>query len=160
MLAYGAHMPSWKYSIQGLDPDRTAIASGRDLRISPKAAREICHHIRGMKLERAKEVLEGVIEIKTPIPYRRHNKKVAHRKGAQGFDAGRFPKKAAGVILKLLDSVESNAEFKGLYTERLKIIHIAANRARVVRNYIPRAFGRSSPHFNHLTHIEIAVEEF
>jgi hypothetical protein len=48
MLAYGAHMPSWKYSIQGLDPDRTAIASGRDLRISPKAAREICHHIRGM----------------------------------------------------------------------------------------------------------------
>ena len=160
MLAYGAHMPSWKYSIQGLDPDRTAIASGRDLRISPKAAREICHRIKGMKLEKAKEVLEEVIESKTPIPYRRHNKKVAHRKGAQGFDAGRFPQKAAGVILKLLDSVESNAEFKGLYTDRLKIIHIAANRARVVRNYIPRAFGRSSPHFNHLTHIEIAVEEF
>jgi large subunit ribosomal protein L22 len=113
-----------------------------------------------MRLDKAKEVLEQVVELKTPIPYRRHNKKVAHRKGAQGYDAGRFPKKTAGEILKLLDSVESNAEFKGLYTDRLKIVHITAQRARVLRNYIPRAFGRSSPHFNHLTHIEVAVEEF
>jgi len=160
MLAYGAYMPSWKYSIRGLDPDRTAIASGRDLRISPKASREICHHIKGMRLDRAKEVLGEVVELKKPIPYRRHNKKVAHRKGAQGFDAGRFPQKAAGEILKILDQVEANAEFKGLYTDRLKIIHIASHKARVIRNYIPRAFGRSSPHFNHLTHIEVAVEEF
>ena len=159
MLAYGAHMPSWKYSVQGLDPDRTAIASGRDLRISPKAAREICRYINGMNLERAKETLQDVIELKSPIPYRRHKKKVAHRRGVEGFDAGRFPQKAAGEILKLLDSVEANAEFKGLYTDRLKIIHIAAHRARVIRNYIPRAFGRSSPYFNYLTHIEVAVEE-
>jgi len=152
-------MPSWKYSVQGLDPDRTAIASGRDLRISPKASREICHYIKGMRLDKAKEALQEVIELKRPIPYRRHKKKVAHRKGVEGFDAGRFPQKAAGAVLKLLDSVEANAEFKGLYTDRLKIIHIAAHRARVIRNYIPRAFGRSSPYFHHLTHIEVAVEE-
>jgi large subunit ribosomal protein L22 len=159
MLAYGAYMPSWKYSVQGLDPDRTAIASGRDLRISPKAAREICHFIKGMRLDKAKESLQEVIELKKSVPYRRHKKKVAHRKNAQGYDAGRFPQKAAGEVLKLLDSVEANAEFKGLYTDRLKIIHISAHRARVIRNYIPRAFGRSSPYFNHLTHIEVAVEE-
>ena len=29
----------------------------------------------------------------------------------------------------------------------------------LIRNYIPRAFGRSSPYFHHLTHIEVAVEE-
>jgi len=159
MLAYGAYMPSWKYSVTGLDPDRTAIASGRDLRISPKAAREICHYIKGMKLDNAKDVLQEVVELKRPVPYRRHKKKVAHRKGVQGFDAGRFPQKAAGEILKVLDSVEANAEFKGLYTDRLKIIHIAAHRARVIRNYIPRAFGRSSPYNNRLTHVEVAVEE-
>jgi large subunit ribosomal protein L22 len=159
MLAYGAYMPSWKYSIKGLDPDRTAIASGRDLRISPKATREICNYIRNMKLEKAKDALQEVIELKRPVPYRRYRKKVAHRKGAQGFDAGRFPQKAAGQVLKVLEQVEANAEFKGLYTERLKIIHIAAHRGRVLRNYIPRAFGRSSPHFNHLTHVEVAVEE-
>jgi large subunit ribosomal protein L22 len=160
MLAYGVYMPSWKYSIQGLDPDQTAIASGRDLRISPKAAREICNHIRGMQLSEAKEILQNVIELKKPIPYFRHKKKVAHRKGVEGFAAGRFPKKAAKEILKILNAVEANAEFKGLYTDRLKIIHIVAHRARIIRNYIPRAFGRSSPHFNHLTHVEVSVEEF
>jgi len=159
MSAYGAQMPSWKYSIQGLDPDRTAIASGRDLRISPKAAREICHHIKGMRLEKAKETLQEVKELKKPVPYFRYRKKVPHRKGVEGFDAGRFPQKAAGEILKVLDAVGANAEFKGLYADRLKIIHIASHRGRVLRNYIPRAFGRSSPHFNHLTHVEVAVEE-
>jgi large subunit ribosomal protein L22 len=158
-VAYGAYMPEWKYSVKGLDPDRTAIASGRDLRISPKAAREICHYINGMRLEKAKEVLQEVAELKRPVPYFRHRKKVAHRKGVEGFDAGRFPVKAASAILKILDSVEANAEFKGLYTDRLKIVHVAAQRGRVIRNYIPRAFGRSSPHNQQLTHIEVAVEE-
>jgi len=158
-VAYGAYMPEWKYSVKGLDPDRTAIASGRDLRISPKAAREICHYIKGMRLEKAKEVLQEVAELKRPVPYFRHRKKVAHRKGVEGFDAGRFPVKAANAILKILDSVEANAEFKGLYTDRLKIVHVAAQRGRVIRNYIPRAFGRSSPHNQQLTHIEVAVEE-
>ena len=152
-------MPSWKYSIQGLDPDRTAIASGRDLRISPKAAREMCRHIRGMMLEKAKERLREVMDLKRPVPYLRHNKKVPHRGGVEGFDAGRYPVKAAGEILKLLEAVEANAEFKGLYPDRLKIVHIATHRGRVIRKYIPRAFGRSSPYFNHLTHIEVAVEE-
>ena len=60
MQANGAYMPSWKYSVQDLDPDRTAIASGRDLRIKPKVAREICNSIKGMKLEDAKIFLEDV----------------------------------------------------------------------------------------------------
>lgn len=152
-------MPSWKYSVQGLDPDRTAIASGRDLRISPKAAREICHYIKGMRLERAKEVLQDVMDLKRPIPYFRHRKEMPHRKGVEGFDAGKFPQKAAGEILKVLNQVEANAEFKGLYADRLKIIHITSNRGRIIKNYIPRAFGRSSPYFNHLSHVEVAVEE-
>ena len=112
-----------------------------------------------MRLEEAKESLQEVIDLKRAIPYRRHKKKVAHRKGAQGFDAGRYPQKAANAILKILDQVEANAEFKGLYTDRLKIIHVASQKARIIRNYIPRAFGRSSAYFNHLTHIEVVVEE-
>lgn len=152
-------MPSWKYSIQGLDPDTTATASGRDLRMSPKASREVCRYIRGMMLEKAKERLREVIDLKRPVPYFRHRKKVPHRGGVEGFDAGRYPVKAAGEILKLLEAVEANAEFKGLYPDRLKIMHIAAHRARVIRKYIPRAFGRSSPYFERMTHVEVAVEE-
>ena len=63
-------MPSWKYSVQGLDPDKTAIASGRDLRIKPKTSREICHALKGMKLEDAKQFLVDVIDKKRAVPYR------------------------------------------------------------------------------------------
>ncbi|MGB9622596.1 MAG: 50S ribosomal protein L22 [Candidatus Bathyarchaeia archaeon] len=153
-------MPSWRYSVQNLDPDRTAIASARDLRVSPKAAREVCRFVRGMELEKAKKVLQEVIDLKRSVPFFRHDKKIPHRAGVQGYDAGRYPVKAAKEILKLLNQVEANAEFKGLYTNRLRIIHIATQRARVIRDYFPRAFGRSSPFFEHLSHIEIAVEEF
>ena len=158
--AHGAYMPSWKYSVQGLDPDKTAIASGRDLRIKPKTSREICHSLKGMKLEDAKKFLNDVIDRKRAVPYYRYRGKTPHRKGLQGHDAGRFPEKAAVEILKILDSVEANAEFKGLYSDRLRIVHMAAHKARVIRKFIPRAFGRASPYYKHLTHIEVAVEEY
>jgi large subunit ribosomal protein L22 len=153
-------MPSWKYSVQGLDPEKTAIASGRDLRVKPKVARELCNQLNGMRLEEAKVYLEDVIDKKRAVPYYRYRRKVPHRKELQGHDAGRFPEKTAEEILNILNSVEANAEFKGLYADRLKIVHMAAQRGRVIRKYIPRAFGRASPYFKHLTHIEVAVEEY
>ena len=153
-------MPTWKYSVQGLDPDKTALASGRDIKVKPKVAREICHHINGMKLDAAKAFLNDVIDKKQAVPYYRYRGKIGHRKQLQGHDAGRFPERAAGEILKILDSVEANAEFKGLYVDRLKIVHMACHRGRVIKKFIPRAFGRASPYYNHLTHIEVAVEEY
>jgi len=152
-------MPTWRYSITGLDADKTAIASGRDLRIKPKSAREICHYLKGMRLTDAKQALQDVMDLKKPIPYLRYNLKMPHRKGTQGFSSGRFPQKAAEEIMKVLDSVQANAEFKGLYVDNLKIIHISASRGRVIRQFIPRAFGRASPYNKHLTHVEVAVEE-
>ena len=152
-------MPSWGYSIKNLNPEKTAIASGRDLRISPKAAREICATIKNMKLEDAKRFLEDVIAQKRPVPFRRHKKEVPHRRGLQGWYAGRYPRKASKEILKVLNALEANAEQKGLDVERLWIIHAAAQRGTKIRKYIPRAFGRSAPYFQQLTHVELAVEE-
>jgi len=152
-------MPSWKYSISGIAPDKTALASGRDLRVSPKAAREICAYIRGRRLLEGQQMLQNVVSKSQPVPYKRHNKEVSHVTGLDGYHAGRYPVKAAREILKLLNQVQANAEFKGLLVDRLRIAHMAAQRARVIRKYIPRAFGRSSPYFDRLTHIEIAVAE-
>jgi len=98
--------------------------------------------------------------MKIAVPYYRFRSRVPHRKQLQGHDAGRFPQKAAGEILKILESVEANAEFKGLYADKLRIVHVAAHRGRALRKYIPRAFGRASPYYKHLTHIEVAVEEY
>jgi len=152
-------MPRWGYSVGWVDPDRTAKASGRELRISPKHAREICKTIKGMMLEDAKNFLEDVIAMRRPVPFRRYKKKVPHRRGLQGFCTGRFPVKAARYILRLLKEVEANAEFKGLNTEKLKIIHAAAYPGMKLKKFFPRAFGRSSPDYEILTHVEIVVEE-
>jgi len=152
-------VPRWGYSVIGLDPDKTVLASGRELRVSPKAAMEVCRAIRGMRLEEARLLLLDVIDGRAAIPYRRFRKKVPHRRGLQGWCAGRFPEKAARAVLRVLENAESNAEYKGLSIDDLKIIHAAAQRARKIRKYIPRAFGRSSPYHDQLTHIEIVVEE-
>ncbi|MCX8171731.1 MAG: 50S ribosomal protein L22, partial [Candidatus Bathyarchaeota archaeon] len=64
-------MPEWSYSITTYNPDNMVRASGRELRVSPKAAREICAAIKGMMLDEAKEYLSQVIAKKRAVPYRR-----------------------------------------------------------------------------------------
>ncbi len=157
-------MPNWGYSFteQKYDADRLAKAAGRDLRIKPKPAREICAVIKGMKLDQAKTYLEKVIQLKQSVPFRRHKKKQAHRKDLKQFKwyAGRYPQKAAARIYEILTSVESNAEFKGLDTDQCRIIHAATQRGRIIKRYIERAHGRSTAKFRHLSHVEIVIYEF
>ena len=152
-------MPKWGYSITELDPDRTVKASGRELRVSPKHAREVCKTIKGMKLDQAKEYLQQVILEKKPVPFRRYKKKVGHRHGIEKAYAGRYPVKAAQKILKVLEGVEANAEYKGLNVERLRIIHASAYPGMKIKRYIERAFGRSSPRFETLCHVELVLQE-
>ncbi len=152
-------MPKWGYSVGWVDPDRTAKASGRELRISHKHAREICKAIKGMMLEDAKKFLEDVIAMRKPVPFRRFNKKIPHRKGLSKWPSGRYPVKAARYILRILKDVEANAEYKGLSLDKLKIIHAAAYPGAKIKKYFPRAHGRATPNFETLTHVEIVVEE-
>jgi large subunit ribosomal protein L22 len=152
-------MPNWGYSFTAYEEDRMARTSGRELRISPKAAREICRHIRQMKLSQAQTFLERVVRKEQAVPYRRHNKEVPHKRQLQGWDAGRYPVKAAKNVLEVLAGLQANAENKGLDTERLRLIHAAAHRGRVLNRYFPRAFGRSSPNSEMTCHLEFVVEE-
>jgi len=157
-------MPNWGYSFieQKYDKERLAKASGRDLRIKPKHAREICAVIKGMNVDRAKRFLEEVINLKQSVPFRRHKKKLAHKKDLKQFKwyAGKYPQKAAARIYEILSSVESNGEYKGLDIDMCKIIHAAAHRGRIIKRYIERARGRSTAYFKHLTHIELVIYEF
>ncbi len=157
-------MPHWGYSFieQKYDAERTAKAAGRDLRISPKHTREICATIKSMKLEQAKSFLEKVIKQEQSVPFRRHKKKLAHKKDLKQFKwyAGRYPVKASARVYEVLSAAESNAEFKGLDTDLCRIIHAAAHRGRKIKRYIQRAHGRSSPRYKTLTHVEIVIYEF
>jgi large subunit ribosomal protein L22 len=134
-------------------------ASGREVDVSPKNTREVCKTIKGMFLKDAKDYLESVKEKKVPVPYRRYKRGGAHRSEINGFFAGAYPVKSAARVLDVLNNLEANAEFKGRDVDRLKIIHAAALRGRVIRAYTPRAQGRSSPSFNTLVHIEVVATE-
>jgi len=154
-------VPKWGYSIteEELDPEKTVKASGREVRVSHKSAREICKSIKGMMLTQAKQYLKDVIAKKRPVPFTRFKKKAGHRHGLERAYAGRYPVKAAKQILKVLEGAEVNAENKGLDTERLRIIHASAYPGMKIKQYMPRAHGRTSPKFETLCHIEVALEE-
>src|SRR3989304_4988375 len=116
-------MPKWGYTITDLDPEKSVKASGRELSISHKAAREVCQTIKGMTLDQAKNRLNKAIQKN----------------------------------LKVLEGAEANAEFKGLDPERLKIIHAAAYPGMKIKRYQMRAFGRSTPKIQTLTHVELVL---
>jgi large subunit ribosomal protein L22 len=153
-------MPKWGYSItEELDPEKTIKASAREVRVSHKHAREVCKAIKGMTLTKAKQYLNDVIAKKQPVPYTRFRKKAGHRHGLTKAYAGKYPVKTSKIILKLLESAEANGEYKGLDTERLRIIHASAYPGMKLKRFMRRAQGRTTPKFQTLSHIELALEE-
>lgn len=153
-------LPSFKYSLVEVDKARSAKASLREVRISPKHAVEVARFIKGLKIPEARRRLEAVVRMEIPVPFRRYRKKVPHRRGVEGFDSGRYPVKTARFFLRLVSQLEANAEYKGLSPDRMRITGVVVHRGRKLKRYMPRAFGRVTPRFETLTHVEaLAVEE-
>ena len=132
--------------------ENIAKVMGKDLPISTKQSVEICKFIRHKDLQKVKQILNDVILMKRAIPFTRFNKDTGHRIGK--IAAGRFPQKAAGHILKLINSLEANAQNKGLNTDSLYIKTIIANKAST-----PWHYGRLRRRKMKRTHIEIIAEE-
>ncbi len=147
-----------KYAYQPADETRAAKAMGYEMPISFKHAVEICRELRGKKISEAKKFLEDVIAMRRPVPFRKYKKKVAHKRGLKKWYAGRYPQKAAKYILKVLRNLEANAEYKGLELDKLVIVHAQAQKGRIIKRYMPRAFGRATPRFQQLTTVEFVAE--
>jgi len=130
--------------------EHVAKASSLNLAISTKDSIEISNFLRYKPLSFAKDYLSDVIELKKAIPLKRFNTDVGHK---AGMSAGRYPVKAAKQFLVLLNSVEANAQFKGLNTGGLKIIKLLSNKAS-----IPSTGGRSRTGTKR-TSLEIEVKE-
>ncbi len=149
----------YSLKIEDENVEKIARAIGRELRISPKSSVEICRAVRKKSVEKAKEFLNEAIDMKRPVPMKKFKGGVAHRRGLENAYAGKYPTKAASQILKVLESAETNAEDKGLDTERLFVKHISTQRGRVIRGILPRAFGRASAHNEQTTNIEVVLQE-
>lgn len=132
--------------------ENIATVDGKDLRISTKHAIEICNFIRGRNLLKSKEFLEDVMAKKKAVPFKRFNRNVGHRKGKIG--SGRYPVKACEEIFKLLESLEINAQNKGLDTASLYLKEVIPNKASNVWHY-----GRQRRRRMKFTHVYMLAEE-
>ncbi len=126
-----------------------AVVNVKNLEISTKKSIEIANFIRYKNLDDAKNILQRVVKKKQPVPYKRHNKDIPHRKGMM---AGRYPVKTSKIILKLLNSVQANAQNKGL-SSNLFISQMIVNQGNKQMHY-----GRHRGKMKR-THIKIVVKE-
>ncbi len=137
------------------DSEKTSKAMGKELHISRKHAHEIASAIKGMKLGTAREFLENVASLKQAVPYKRYKRNVPHRKG---MCTGRYPQKAAKEFLNILTNAESNATYKGLDSESMKITHVATKKGHTYTGQFPRAQGRATPKKHETVTIEMIAE--
>ncbi|HPC89828.1 MAG TPA: 50S ribosomal protein L22 [Methanothrix sp.] len=138
---------------------RSSRAMGMELHISPKHAREICRTLRGMRANAARAFLEDVIALKRPVPFKRYRRNVAHRHNLVGWDAGRYPEKAARAVLAVLDNALANAEYKGMEAERMRILHAGTKKGRTIQGWMPRAMGRATPKNTETVSVEMVLTE-
>ncbi len=152
-------MGRYDYAFQNFDSTKHVRASIREKKISHKHARETAHAIKGLTLEKARDYLLSVVGMDRAIPFGRFKNQVGHRSDP-GMMSGRYPQKTAKEFLKLLDNLESNAEYKGMDMDRLKIINATSHKGVVLKRFIPRAQGRATDKNDVLTHVELVAQEF
>jgi len=144
------------YSATGLDEETTARALGREMPVSPKKAVELCRALRGKSVEAAKAYLERVIALEQPVPMKRYKTMVAHKRGT---GPGRYPVLVARHFLKVLQSAEENAGYKGLDVDGMRIRVLAAHKGPTTKGMMPRAQGRSTPWNQETVTLEVVLEE-
>ena len=127
-----------------------ARAFGRYLPISTKHSVAICNSIRYKPLLRAERFLQEVLDEKKAVPFTR-GRSTPHK---PGMGPGRYPLKATGMILNILQSARKNALSKNMNEKDLKIVHISAHKAARPMKY-GRVRGRSKK-----THVYVIVSEY
>ena len=139
------------YTFRNYNEEHMARAIGMALPISFKQSVEICNFIENKNVNDAKKLLQNVSEKKIAIPFKRYIFDLGHKKK---IGPGRYPEKASKEFIKLIESVEANAQFKGLNTSNLIIAHVSAHKAGKAWHY-----GRKTRRRMKRTNVEIVVEE-
>ncbi|MEM1988745.1 MAG: 50S ribosomal protein L22 [Candidatus Woesearchaeota archaeon] len=128
--------------------ENVGIAYGKNLPISKKHSYEIANYIRYKPVAVARKILKDVIDMKAPIPYRRYNRDLAHKRA---MGSGRYPVKASKYILQILENAINNAKQKGMDENKLKILHISVHKGT-------HMYRRGRNYFTTKTaHVQIAV---
>ncbi|MEW6723257.1 MAG: uL22 family ribosomal protein [Candidatus Micrarchaeota archaeon] len=135
-------------------PENCARARVEGVNASYKDLSEVCGAIRNKRSDWALEFLEKASEGEIPVRFRRHNRNLGHRRELGGRK-GRYPVKAAGIVLKALKSAMANGRVLGL-GESYKIIAAVANKKDVYPRMAPK--GRQARSFLETSRIEIVLK--
>lgn len=107
-----------------------ALAKLNDARVSPQKCRLVADQIRGLKVDKAMEML------------------TFHKK------------KAARILRKVLESAIANAEHnEGADVDELKVSAVFVNEGPMLKRFMPRAKGRANQIMKRTSHITIKVSE-
>jgi len=116
------------------DKKEIIFASARDINASFKDLCNVCDAVRYKPVPSALRTLDSVINGGMPIEFRRHNRYMGSRHELGG-KKGRYPKKCAEIVRKVIVNASANAKNKGEDAEYLVIVHASANKTYEV----PRA---------------------
>ena len=144
------------YSAQFKDETKIAKARVEDVDASFKDLIAVCDNIRLRRTDIAVDMLEKASKGLIPLRYWKHCTKMGHRHELKG-QKGRYPKKAAGIVLKVLKSAIANARAKGLGEDRLIVAHAAANKQHIYGRLQPK--GLRKRHDYETARVELAVTE-
>jgi len=129
-----AKLKSYSFDVNKLD--RFASARLEGVNASFKDLTEVCGRIRNKPTEWAVDFLEKASRGEIPVMYKRHNKRLGHRKELGGRK-GRYPKKAAKIVLGVLKSAIANAIQKSMSTD-LIVAHTSANKKNTYGRMAPK----------------------
>ncbi|HZX33946.1 MAG TPA: 50S ribosomal protein L22 [archaeon] len=149
------------YQVQGLYGKKTARAMMKNKPVSLKYSLEIISNIKGNRVEKALAFLHRIANKQEFLPLRKYKKKIGHRKGqAKGFTkVGRYPLRTVKAFIELLESVKSNADFRGLDSENLIILHMFASQGFQRLSYQSQGRISGKRRKKKSAHIEIIVQE-
>lgn len=117
---------------------KEAYASIRDARVSLKNSKILCKKIKNKKVEKAKNLLEGLVSEKRSM-------------------GGKYYTKTAKKFLEVLKNAEENAKAKAMNEAKLFVISAKADKGRTFIR--PRSrMGRRGERAK-MTHLEIIVGE-
>ncbi len=117
-------------------PENCASARLEGVDASYKDLTEVCGRIRNRKTRWAISFLGKVADGEAAVLYKRHNKNLGHRRELGGRK-GRYPEKAAKIVLKLLQSAIANGKVLGLGDE-YTIFAVSAGKKHIYPRLSPK----------------------
>lgn len=109
-----------------------AYAQRYEVNASYKDIGAVCDAIRYMRADNALKVLDDVISMKKPIPYRRHNKHMGARHELGGRK-GAYPAKAAKEVRLTLLNAIANAANNAQNGDEMIVVHACGNKTHIER---------------------------